>query len=133
MWNIDGGRHYRFFVAQDANGRVLATLGSYRFNRLATEIMSHRTDASFEENLPAQDLLHWHMFKAHKSAGDRWFNLAGYSPDPGNHKEAGIRRFKKKWGGREVSVSKYYKYIPSISQRAWRGLTSRRSTGVSTF
>ena len=40
----------------------------------------------------------------HKRAGDRYFNLAGYSPAPANEKEAGIRRFKEKWGGDERSV-----------------------------
>lgn len=131
MWDIDGGQHYRFFVAKDAQDRVLATLGSYSFNGLATEIMSHRTKPSSEENLPAQDLLHWHVFKAHKAAGDHWFNLAGYSPDPATPKEAGIRRFKEKWGGREVSVPVFAKEFPSLSRRTWRVLASRRPTAVS--
>ena len=131
-WEVDGGRHYRFFVAKDAAGRVLATLGTYSFNGLATEIMSHRTKESFEDNLPAQDLLHWEIFKAHKAAGDISFNLAGYSPDPATPKQAGIRRFKEKWGGREVSVPKFVKRFPSLSQRAWGLLKTRRlpSAGV---
>lgn len=124
-WDIDGGSHYRFFVAKDAQGRVLATLGSYSFNGLATEVMSHRTQASFDENLPAQDLLHWHVFKAHKAAGDQLFNLAGYSSNPETEKAAGIRRFKEKWGGREVPVPMFTRDIPSLSKRAWRSLKSR--------
>ena len=127
MWDIDGGRHYRFFVAKDAAGRVLATLGTYSFNGLATEIMSHRTKESFKHNLPAQDLLHWEIFKAHKAAGDTGFNLAGYSLNAATPKQAGIRRFKEKWGGREVSVPKFVKRFPSLSQRAWRLLKMRRS------
>jgi hypothetical protein len=130
IWDV-GSQHYRFFVAKDAQGRVLATLGTYNFNGLATEIMSHRTKASFEENLPAQDLLHWHIFKVHKAAGDRWFNLAGYSPDPATPKEAGIRRFKEKWGGRKASVPVFTKEFPSLSRRTWRALTSRRPTAIS--
>lgn len=128
MWDIDGGAHYRFFVAKDPQGRVLATLGSYSFNGLATEIMSHRTEASFEANLPAQDLLHWHIFRTHKTAGDFWFDLAGYSPQPRTQKEVGIRRFKEKWGGREVSVPNFAKHNPTLAQRAWRGPRRRRRT-----
>lgn len=106
-WESDTRRYYRFLVAKDSSDTVHATLGTYAFNGVATEIMSGRTLAGRTANLPAQDLLHWEAFRIHKAAGDKWFNLAGYSADPRDAKEAGIRRFKEKWGGREIAVPQF--------------------------
>jgi hypothetical protein len=106
-WLIDGGRHYRFFVVKDGGGAVHATLGTMSYNGMATEILSARTPAGRQANLPAQDLLHWEVMLAHRKAGDRYFNLAGYRATPRDDKEAGIRRFKEKWGGREVAFPEF--------------------------
>ena len=124
-WMIDRGRHYRFFVAKDSAGAVHATLGSYAFNGVATEIMSCRTSVGQSVNLPAQDLLHWEAFRIHKSAGDQWFNLAGFNPSPRDAKEAGIRRFKLKWGGREVSVPQFQRGKPPALARVANALFGR--------
>jgi Acetyltransferase (GNAT) domain len=107
FWLADSDCHYNFFVVEDANGEIHAFLGTYRYQRVATEIMSGRTTVGRARNMPAQDLLHWEVMLHHKRTGDRYFNLAGYSPNPTNEKELGIRRFKEKWGGREISVPSY--------------------------
>ena len=124
MWGIGYKKYYQFFVAKDQKGSVLATLGTYRFKGVATEIMSHRSKGSFDNNLPAQDLLHWEIIKYHKSLGDHWFNLAGYSPNPNTPKEEGIRNFKKKWGGQEIPVHTYILDLSSFSMRMARKLKS---------
>lgn len=100
-WELDGGRHYRFFVAKDREGRVHATLGTYSFGGIAKEIMSGRTRVGRESGIPAQDLLHYEIFLAHKRLGDTAFDLAGFNPNPRDAKEEGIARFKRKWGGDE--------------------------------
>jgi len=100
----DSGKYYRYFYAIDSNGRVLATLGTYSFLGVATEIMSHRTQVTIKEKIPAQDIIHWEIIKFHKALGDKWFDLAGYSPAPKTPKEEGIRRFKQKWGGKEIET-----------------------------
>lgn len=107
IWNLDNGRYYNYFFVKNSQGHILATLGTYRYKGVATEIMSHRTKASYIDNLPAQDLLHWEVFRFHKEHGDQWFDMAGYSPDPKTPKEKGILRFKQKWGGREVKIPSY--------------------------
>jgi lipid II:glycine glycyltransferase (peptidoglycan interpeptide bridge formation enzyme) len=94
-------------VVEDSGGNVHAVLGTYCYQGIVTEIMSGRTNFGKSSNVPAQDLLHWEAMLYHKRSGDRYFNLAGYSPNPANEKEAGIRRFKEKWGGREISVPSY--------------------------
>lgn len=102
VFELDRGRHYRFYVAIGPEEDVHATLGTYRFGGVATEIMSSRTTAGRRHGAPAQDLLHWHVLRDHRDLGDAWFDLAGYAAAPATPAEAGIRRFKEKWGGREV-------------------------------
>jgi hypothetical protein len=107
VWDLDDGDHYRFYLAVDTQGDVHATLGTYRFNGMATEISSSRTPVGVDAGLPAQDLLHWEVLLAHKALGDRLFNLAGYAPEPADAKEQGIKRFKQKWGGRDVTYARF--------------------------
>jgi hypothetical protein len=109
-----GGDSYRFFLCESAQGAALATLGTYRFNGLVTEIMSARTASGSRPPLPAQDLLHWEVMRRHRAAGDQVFDLAGFSPEPLTRKEAGIRRFKEKWGGSTVIVPRFVRVTPPL-------------------
>lgn len=116
---IGSGLH-QFFVARVGDGPVLATLGTYSFNGLATEIMSGRSSHGLASDLPVQDFLHWHVFKAHQAAGDRLFDMAGFSATPVSPKEIGIRRFKEKWGGRTVEIPSYHRDFPTVANKALR-------------
>lgn len=113
-WLADTQKNYAFFAARDETNAVLATLGTYRFNRVATEIMSARTARGHELGAPVQDLIHWQAFLHHKNKGDKHFNMAGYSPEPQSEKEFGIRRYKQKWGGAEYDMPTYVFYSPFI-------------------
>ena len=95
---------YTWFVAVDTAGDVAATLGTCRHGGVAMEVMSSRTPDS---TAPAQDLLHWEALCHHRAAGDEVFDLAGVSPSPHTAAEAGIRRFKEKWGGSAVAMPRY--------------------------
>ena len=123
-WDLDPDRHYRYFVARDPAGCVLAVLGTYRWNGLATEIMSERTAIAREQRLPVQDLLHWEAFRTHRDLGDRFFDLAGFRPVPTNEKEAGIRSFKEKWRGRVVQVPRFERFNAPIAFRVARAALS---------
>ncbi len=116
-WKLDREKYYHYFAAQDANEKTIATLGTYRFNGMATEIMSKRTRASFGLKAPVQDYLHWEVFKVHQSLGDTKFNLAGYSTSPETKKEEGIRNFKVKWGGEEKSIPYFTRDYSSMLER----------------
>lgn len=105
MWDTDEAHAYHYFVAL-IDDRPIATLGTYRWNGVATEIMSGRAPAA-PPAIPAQDLLHWEVFRAQRDLGDRVFDLAGYNPEPASGKEKGIRQFKRKWGGVEVGVARF--------------------------
>lgn len=128
FWQADSGRSYRFFVVEDASGNVHAALGTYSYNGVVTEVMSGRTAFGKSSNLPAQDLLHWEAMLYHKRNGDRHFNLAGYSPDPASEKELGIRRFKEKWGGREIAVPAFVRLHEPGYVRIGRWLKAKASS-----
>jgi Acetyltransferase (GNAT) domain len=121
-WDIDRTRQYRYFIALDRDGRVLGTLGTYRWNGVATEIMSERTMPAREARMPVQDLLHWHAFRTHRDLGDRLFDLAGYAPAPANPKEEGIRSFKEKWAGRPVAIPRFERRSEPLQYRVARSI-----------
>lgn len=124
----DDAGYYRNFVAQSVDGTVLATLGMYLFNGVATEVASALTPAAYRAKLPAQDILHWEMFRYAKAAGCVIFNLAGVSPHPRNEKEAGIRRFKEKWGGRYLEYDIFGKQLGR-----WRSIAPVRAMAAKLF
>lgn len=130
-WHLDPKKHYHYFVAQDNHGQTLGTLGTYRWNGVATEIMSERTMAARATNMPVQDLLHWEAFITHRELGDRIFDLAGFSPEPSDDKERGIRAFKEKWKGRVVVVPRFERTLLPIRHRwtrsGYRWLKGNRS------
>lgn len=119
-WDYDTGPFYRYFLAQDNAGRVLGTLGTYRWNGVVTEIMSERTLPARESNVPVQDLLHWSAFVAHREAGDQIFDLAGFSPLSQSKKEGGIRSFKQKWQGKAVSMPIFERSSSTVTMRLMR-------------
>lgn len=98
-WDLDAQKSYNYFCSETADGKVLATLGTFRFNKVVTEIMSERTLIGREMKLPAQDFLHYKAFEYHHSQHDQYFDLAGFNPNPLDSKEAGIQKFKLKWPG----------------------------------
>lgn len=106
-WEENKDNLYHYFVAGDSDNRILAVLGMYVFNGVATEIASSMSRHAYEMKIPAQDLLHWEMMLEAKRLGCSIFDLAGVNPDPKDSKEAGIRCFKEKWGGK---YTEYYIY-----------------------
>jgi len=118
VFALDRARHYAYYVAVASDGVVLATLGTYRFGGVVTEIMSVRTPAAQASGVPAQDLLHWEVMRRHRDLGDEWFDLAGFAHSPQSSKEEGIRRFKQKWGGVRVESPIFTKQLEGRLRRA---------------
>lgn len=108
-WDEDIEKYYRYYVAETANGEVMATLGMNLFNGVATEVASSLNPKAFKDKIPAQDILHWEMILEAKRTGCNTFNLAGVNPRPQNAKEEGIRRFKEKWGGEYIETYRFGK------------------------
>lgn len=106
-WDLDKEQVYNYWIARDQDSNVLGFLGSYRYGGVATEIMSALTPHAFAQKIPAQDILHHEVIKFHKSLGDKYFDLAGFNPNPISAKEINIRRFKEKWGGEVYHIPSY--------------------------
>jgi hypothetical protein len=117
MWEQNTQNNYHFFYIKDGSDEVLAVLGAYGFNRVATEITSAVHPRVFEEHLAAQDLLHWEIIRYYQENGYAYFNLAGVNPDPQTPKERGIRQFKAKWGGEYRTFYRYSKQYPSLIRK----------------
>ena len=111
----DQDKYYHYFYAE-LGGNIEAVLGMYVYNGYATEIMSATSKLTYEKKIYAQDLIHWAMFRYAKSIGCHTFDLAGVNPNPANAKEAGIKRFKKKWGGRYIEYPIFEKEMPGFIQ-----------------
>lgn len=119
-WRLDEQKLYRFFTARDGNDKVMAVLGMYIFNSVATEIASSLNPKAFEKKIPAQDLLHWEMIKEAKRAGAERFDLAGVAPKSESGKAGRIRQFKEKWGGKYTEYPIYHKALSWTARFAMR-------------
>jgi len=124
QWKEGEQDYYHYYVAQSNEGEIVATLGMYIFNGMATEIASSMSKKAFEKKIPAQDLLHWEMILEAKNYRCHSFNLAGISINPKNHKELGIKQFKEKWGGVYTEYYIYHKAFSKLRSYVTRVLIS---------
>ena len=54
----------------------------------------------FSENFYSMDLIHWRIIEWGNKKNFKFYNLAGFNPNPASKKEEGIYQYKKKWGGK---------------------------------
>ncbi len=115
-WLENSPPRYAFYRAYNNQNETLAVLGVHTYNGTSTEISSAMSPEAFEMKIPAQDILHWEIFRDLQKRGSHTFDLAGVDPDPENRKAQGIRRFKKKWGGRYIEFNRFEKtYAQSLA------------------
>lgn len=77
------------------------------------------SDRARQLRLSANDLLQWELIKWANTMGHRRIDWAGFSLEPTSEKEAGINRFKEKWGGQVV---RYHSYDKILSPRRFAAL-----------
>ena len=119
---------YHYYLAYDKKNRNLAVIGMYVFNNVATSISSSLSPVCRQERIPAQDSLTWNCILEARRMGCHTFDMAGVNPNPQTPKEAGIKQFKEKWGGKYVEYNFYFKdLLPVLSKiRKWiRPLAAR--------
>ncbi|MBI3825260.1 MAG: GNAT family N-acetyltransferase [Candidatus Rokubacteria bacterium] len=115
--------HCSFFLVR-LQGEALAGMGVYDFNgraHLVTPVTSRRARA---RQIYAGDFLHWEVMRWCHDQGCRVLDLAGVAASPGSTKEEGIRRFKGKWGGRQV---RYRVFTRVRTPARWNLVTAARS------
>ncbi|MBT7861170.1 MAG: peptidoglycan bridge formation glycyltransferase FemA/FemB family protein [Gemmatimonadetes bacterium] len=104
MWyHLRPQGYFETFVAEH-DGEPIAGLSAWGFGSTIGELGSFQSERSFRDKLFGPDLAKWKLIEWGHQQGIRHLDLSGISPEPANDKDASIRQFKEKWGG------KYYEY-----------------------
>lgn len=101
---------HRYYYAVDSKGNLLGTLAMVIYNGEAKELHSSLTQFAYDNKLPAQDFLHWHVIKEAKKLKCKTFNTAGFQKFPATPKEKGIKQFKLKYNGEVCPMVEFRKY-----------------------
>ncbi len=93
--------HLQIFIAE-FNGKPLGAMFLTMFGD--TAIYLHGGSSQINKEVMAPYLLHWEAIKFAKSKGLRFYDFGGIAPEGDtNHPWAGISRFKRGFGGYELS------------------------------
>jgi len=87
------------FLARKNKEAIGGLLFSY-VNKHIIEIAVARSEIDTQEKLYSQDLIKWNIIEWGSNHGLKYYNLAGFNPNPTSTKEEGIFNYKKKWGGK---------------------------------
>lgn len=104
-WKIAKPLGLSGFLAKKNNQAVGGLFFSY-FNKHILEGGVARSHIDTKYKLYSQDLIKWKIIEWGVENKMRFFNLAGFNPNPESEKEKGIYRYKKKWGGQEFFFSR---------------------------
>lgn len=97
-WNLFKPLGFSGFLAKKSGVLV----GGLLFSHVNGHIIEAGVARSLEdskENLYSQDLIKWKIIEWGSKNNMKFFNLAGFNPNPKSEKEKGIQKYKKKWGG----------------------------------
>lgn len=90
------------YLARKNNEAVGGLLFSFAGKHII-EIAVARSELDTKEKLYSQDLIKWNIIKWGHENKIKYYNLAGFNPNPQNDKERGIFNYKKKWGGIQMN------------------------------
>ena len=120
--------HCTFFLAEHA-GQAVGGSGLWHFNGQAHVFTPVYSSEARRERIAAGDFLQWEMIRWCHEQGISTLDLSGVALDPSSAKEAGIRRFKEKWGGQLVEYPVFSRPLkPASWALASFVRTVRRST-----
>lgn len=97
-WKLFKPLGYSGFLARK-NGIPTGGLLFSFFNEMILEAAVARPAIDTKERLYSQDLIKWKIIQWGIKNKMKYYNLAGFNPNPKTKKEEGIYRYKKKWGG----------------------------------
>ena len=97
-WNLFKPLGFSGFLAKKS-GIIVGGLLFSHVNGHIIEAGVARSLEDTKENLYSQDLIKWKIIEWGSQNNMKFFNLAGFNPNPQSEKEKGIQKYKKKWGG----------------------------------
>lgn len=98
------GTHATLYLAEYNNQIIAACLNTF-YKDTATYYYGASSNAN--RHLMAPYLLHWQAIKDAKQKGCKFYDFFGIAPENSkNHPWAGVTKFKKKFGGTEISYQK---------------------------
>ena len=120
LLDIFGKKEYALACVVWHGQKPLASAIFLLFGKSALYLYGGSSDE--ERNLMAPYLLHWEMIKEAKSRCKDEYNFLGIAPnDDQNHPWAGITRFKKQFGGKQVDIVGSYDLVfKSIEYKAFK-------------
>ena len=98
LWDKLNSVGFSGFIAYH-NEKPVGSLGFSFFNSYINEWGVGRSELDAESKLYTQDLLKWKIIEWGKTHKCKFYDLTGVNPNHTDPKEAGIYRYKKKWGG----------------------------------
>lgn len=83
------------------DGKPVSGMLFSSYNGYIVEAGLARSKEDYSERLYSQDLIKWHVIEWGVKNKMRYYDLAGFNPNPISEKERGIEKFKRKWGGKK--------------------------------
>lgn len=93
----------------EKNKKGIATITLYLFGKKVTQTLIAHTEYSVKHSIYGVDFLEWHIIKWGKDNGYKTYDLAGIRPESKDPKEAGLKYYKTKWGGRIIKYPYFSK------------------------
>jgi len=103
-WKLLKPLGYTGFIAKKNENYV----GGMMFSSFCGHIIEGgvaRSPMDFENHLYSQDLIKWKIIEWGVKNKMKYYNLAGFNPQPKSTKEEGIFKYKQKWGGEQFSYN----------------------------
>ena len=79
------------------SGLYFSSLSGHMIENGVARSLDDKTNAFY-----SQDLLRWKIIEWGLENNMKWYNLAGFNPNPTSDAEKGILRYKQKWGGKKI-------------------------------
>lgn len=102
-----------FFLARHG-GDPVGGIGVWHFRGQAQLFTPVQSDTARASGIPISDFLYWNLIEWCHRSGMETLDLSGIALTQGSAKEAGIRKFKEKWGGEIVQYAAYQQVFKPV-------------------
>lgn len=108
----------QIFLARLDN-EIVGGMGNYSFNN---NVVQHTVTNSSNKKLNAGSFLTWNAIKWSIENKFLTYDMGGANPNPVSEKERGIKHYKSKWNGQEITYTLYTKIVNKTKWKISKGL-----------